>query len=140
MKMYFQKQDPRYIHYRDQKSFNTQNFCQHVFANLHEENVNINQLETFLNVFKKELDVHAPTKKRYIRANQHLFINKTLQKAVMTDSRLRNKFLKNKDQSNETAYKNQRNYCVSLFRKGKKVSLKIQTLKAPLIIKTFGKL
>ena len=63
--------------------------------------------------------------KCYIRANQHLFINKTLQKAVMTDSRLRNKFLKNKDQSNETAYKNQRNYCVSLFRKGKKVSLKI---------------
>ena len=47
-------------------------------------------------------------------------MNKTLQKAVMTRSRLRNKFLKNKTQSNETVYKNQRNYCVSLFRKEKK--------------------
>ena len=47
-------------------------------------------------------------------------MNKTLQKAVMTRYRLRNKFLKNKTQSNETAYKKQRNYCVSLFRKEKK--------------------
>ena len=60
-------------------------------------------------------------------------MNKTLQKAVMTRSRLRNKFLKNKTQSKKTAYKKKRNYCVSLFRK------KIYTLKT-LIIKNFGKL
>ena len=35
------------------------------------------------------------------------------------------KFLKNKTQSNKFAYKKQRNYCVSLFRKEKKNSLKI---------------
>ena len=124
MKMYFQNQCPRVIHYRDYKSFNTQSFRQDVFANLHEENVNINQLEKFLNVFKKVLDIHAPIKRRYIRANQRPFMNKTLQKAKITRSRLRNKFLKNKTQSNEIAYKKQRNYCVSLFRKEKKVSLK----------------
>ena len=73
----------------------------------------------FLNVFKKVFDIHAPIKKRYIRANQGPFMNKALQKAVMTRSRLRNKFLKNKTQSNESAYKKQRNYCVSLFRKEK---------------------
>ena len=55
MKTYFQKQGPGVIHYRDYKNFNTQSFCQDVFANLHEENVNINQLEKFLNVFKKSL-------------------------------------------------------------------------------------
>ena len=103
MKMYFQKQSQRVIHYRDYKSFNTQSFRQDVFANLHEENVNINQLEKFLKVFKKVFDIHAPIKKRYITANQGLFMNKTLQKAVMTLSRLRNKFLKNKTQFNETA-------------------------------------
>ena len=124
MKMYFQNQCPRVIHYRDYKSFNTQSFRQDVFANLHEENVNINQLEKFLNVFKKVLDIHAPIKRRYIRANQRPFMNKTLQKAKITRSRLRNKFLKNKTQSNEIAYKKQRNHCVSLFRKEKKVSLK----------------
>ena len=63
------------------------------------------------------LDIDAPIKKRSIRANQRPFINKTLQKAVMTGSRLPNKFLKNKAQSNEAAYKNQMNYCVSLFQK-----------------------
>ena len=68
-------------------------------------------------------DIHHPMKKRYIRANQGIFKNKTLQKAVMTRSRLHYKYLKNK--TNKTAYKKQRNYCVSLFRKEKKVSLKI---------------
>ena len=47
-------------------------------------------------------------------------MNKALIKAVMTRSRLRSKFLKNKTQSNKTANKKQRNYCVSLFRKKKK--------------------
>ena len=42
------------------------------------------------------LHIHAPIKKHYIRANQGIFMNKTLQKAVMTRFRLRNKFLKNK--------------------------------------------
>ena len=47
-------------------------------------------------------------------------MNKTLQKAVMTRSRLRNKFLENKTQSNETPYKKKRNYCVSNFFERKK--------------------
>ena len=102
----------------DYKSFNVQNFRQDVFANLHEENVNINQLEKFLNVFKKVLDIHAPTVSH--KDSQGSFMNKTLQEALMTRSRLRNKFLKNKTQSDETAYKKQKNYCVSLFRKEKK--------------------
>ena len=85
-----------------------------------EESVNINQLEKFLNVFKKVFDIHAPIKKSYIRVNQGPFMNKALQKAVMTNSRPCNKFLKIKTQPNETVYKKQRNYCVSLFRKEKK--------------------
>ena len=60
-------------------------------------------------------DIHAPIKKSYIRANQGPFMNKALQKTVMTRSRLRNKFLKN-----ETVYKKQRNYCVSYFREERK--------------------
>ena len=55
MKMNFQKQGPRVVHYRDYKSFNTQSFRQDVFANLHEENIKKNQLEKFPNVFKKVL-------------------------------------------------------------------------------------
>ena len=120
MKMYFKKQGPRVIHYSDYKRFSTQSFRQDVFANLHEENVNRNQLEKFLNVFKKVFGIHALIKKRYIRANQGPFMNKALQKAVMTRSRPRNNFLQNKAQSNASAYKKQINYCVSSFRKEKK--------------------
>ena len=45
-------------------------------------------------------------------------MNKTLQKTVMTRSRLRNKFFKNKTHSNETAYKKQ--ITVSVFFERKK--------------------
>ena len=41
---YFKKQGPSVIHYRNAKRFNTQSFRQDLFANLHEESVNINQL------------------------------------------------------------------------------------------------
>ena len=60
------------------------------------------------------LNEHAPTKKRYIRANDAPFMNKELCKAIMTRSRLRNIFLKLRE-----AYKIQRNYCVKLLRKTK---------------------
>ena len=41
MRMCFKKQDLRVLRYRDYKRFNRQSFRQDVFANLHEENVNI---------------------------------------------------------------------------------------------------
>ena len=140
MKMHFKQQDPRFINYRDYKRLNTQSFSQDISPNLHEESVNINQLEKFLNVFKKVFDIQAPIEKRCIRANQGPFMNKTLQKAVMTHSRLRNKFLKNKTQSNKTVYKKQRNYCVSPFRKEKKSFFENLDTKTSLTIKFFGKL
>ena len=94
--MYFKKQGPRVIHCRDYKRFNTQSFSQDIFSNLHEKSVNINQLDKFLNVFQNVFDIQAPLKKRYIRVNQSAFMNKTLKKAAMTRSRIRNRFLNNK--------------------------------------------
>ena len=46
-------------------------------------------------------------------------MNKALQKSMVASSRLRNKFFENKTHSNESAYKKQRNCCVSLFLKEK---------------------
>ena len=46
-------------------------------------------------------------------------MNKTLSKAIMDRSRLRNKFLKNQTDENKRNYTKQRNYCVSLLRKSK---------------------
>ena len=58
-------------------------------------------------------------KKKYIQANQAPFLNNILSKDVMKRSRLRNKYLKQRSNTNKLAYNKQRNYCVSLFCKEK---------------------
>ena len=71
------------------------------------------------NLFKatanKILEKHAPTKKKYARANQAPFITKTLSKKIMKRSHLRNKFLNTKSDTDRKAYNKQRNYVVSLL-------------------------
>ena len=46
-------------------------------------------------------------------------MNKILSKAIMTRTRLRNKFLRDPSSSNGANYKKQRNFCVSLLRNTK---------------------
>ena len=48
------------------------------------------------------------------------FINKNVVNAHRKRTRLRNKFLKNRTESNRVSYNKQRNFCVSLLRKTKK--------------------
>ena len=48
------------------------------------------------------------------------FFTKELSKEIMTRSRLRNKYLKNRNEENRAIYVKQRNYCASLLRKSKK--------------------
>ena len=47
-------------------------------------------------------------------------MNKNLVNAHRKRTRLRNKFLKNRTESNRVSYNKQRNFCVSLLRKAKK--------------------
>ena len=54
-----------------------------------------------------------------MRADQIPFLNKTLSKEIMKRSRLRNKFLNTKSETDKRTYKKQRNYAVSLLRKEK---------------------
>ena len=49
------------------------------------------------------------------------FLTKNLSKNIMKRSRLRNKYLNNNNEENRKLYVQQRNYCVSLLRKTKKV-------------------
>ena len=66
------------------------------------------------------LEKHAPTKKKYVRANQGSFITKTLSKEIMKRSPLRNKLLNTKSDIDRKVYNKQRSYVVSLLRKEKK--------------------
>ena len=78
------------------------------------------ECDTFENICIDVLNKHAPLKIKYIRANNSPFMNKNLAKAVMTRSRLRNKFLKDPNDENRANYNKYRNYCTGLFRKEKR--------------------
>ena len=71
-------------------------------------------------IFIRQLDKHAPMKEKYVRANNEPFMKKTLSKAIMNRSRLRNRFIKNPNATNQYNYKRQRNNMVNLLRREKK--------------------
>ena len=123
MKMYFQKQKPHIIRYRNYKNFSNERFRYELTCRL--QNIETSkkklddELENFHECAKSVLNKIAPLKKKYVRANQSPFMNRTLHKAVMKRSRLRNEYLKNRTEENKLAFNQQRNICVTLFRKEK---------------------
>ena len=63
------------------------------------------------------LNTLAPSKQKTFRNNHFCFITKEVRKAIMTLSKLRNKFLKSKSQECKKAYNKQRNLFVAMVRK-----------------------
>ena len=59
-------------------------------------------------------------KKKFLRGNNAPFMNKTLSKAFMHRSKLKNKYNKNPTENNKIFYNQQRNFCVSLLKKEKR--------------------
>ena len=117
MKLYFPKQRPKVIEYRNYKKFSNVDFQRDLLKMI---NVNDCNLSTFLDASLKTLNRYAPIKKKYVRANEKPFMNKTLRKKVMNRSRMRNRYLRNRTEENRIAYKKERNSSVKLFRKEKK--------------------
>ena len=62
----------------------------------------------------------APIKQKHIRGDQSSSMSKDTHKAIMTRTRLRNRFLIESTPMNRLVYKKQSNYCVSLMRENKK--------------------
>ena len=117
LKTKYQKLPPKVIKYRCYKNFASDDFIatiNHIFFNT---DLGFNEK---LNEIKKELDKKAPFKKRTLRGNDAPFMTSELRKAIMTRSRLRNKYLKDRTDENNYFYKKQRNYCLKLLRKAKK--------------------
>ena len=81
----------------------------------------------------------CPFKKRYVRANQAPFIDKYIKKQIMKRSRLHNKLLNSKSDTDRKAYNAQRNLCVSFIRQAKKQLLVTLIHMILLIIKLFGR-
>ena len=74
---------------------------------------NYNEFET---LFLEVLDVHAPLKKKIIRANEV-----SLRKSIATRSRSGNRYYRNKTDETRNAYKKQKHYCSNLYKKERKI-------------------
>ena len=74
---------------------------------LSSNNVQSDDLARFTNISKMILEKKAPLKERYVRYNQANFMNKILQKAIMSRSRLLNRYRKEKTEATRPAYKRQ---------------------------------
>ena len=70
----------------------------------------------FQSIFLETLNKIAPVKMRILPCKNNPFVNKALRKAIMTGSRLKNKFHKNSSAKNWNIYKKQRNFCLKLLR------------------------
>ena len=117
MKKTFIKLEPRIVHYCDFKYF-----CNNSFKESLQEAVSQNLgvecdeiYEGFAAFCNKVLNNHVPLKKKYVRGNHSPFMNKSLSKAIMSRTRLKNIFLQNRTKENKINYNKQRNLCVTLL-------------------------
>ena len=100
LKIFYKKQKPKMIHYRNYKTFNA----------------NLFRLVEFTNTVLSILDKHTPIKRKHIRANNSAFMTKEFRAAIMQ----RSEFLKERTSDSKHLYNRQRKLCVSLLRKTKR--------------------
>ena len=80
----------------------------------------VSDFESFQFAFKFILNQFAPLKQKLIRSNNQPFMTKTLRKAIMKRSKLKNKFNEERNIENWSEYKRQRNLCSNLLKQSKK--------------------
>ena len=68
----------------------------------------------------KNLDKHAPRKKKTFRANHLSYVSNALRKAIMKRSYAENLYFKNRIENSLKTYKRQKNYCRRLYKKERK--------------------
>ena len=110
MKVTFEKLKPNIIYYRVYRKFSNDKFRENLISRLSTENIRVdcNGMEKFLQICIKTLDELAPQKKKYSRGNNMPFTNKTIKKAIMARSRLRDIYLKNRSDNDRREYNKHR--------------------------------
>ena len=139
MKPHYKKQKSKIIKYRRYTDFSNDVFrarLREVMETYNPEHMTLTIKQEFIEILNKL----TPIKRRYIRANQAPFMNKSLNKSVMDRSRLKNKFLRNRIPENWSNYKKQRNLYMYICLESRK-KLFIETLMSNQLLTTsFGKL
>ena len=114
LKTFHVKLKSKIIQYRDFNHFDNTSFRADLLQELPLKNVLPGEFEKFKYVSSKVLDIHAPIKEKHVRCNQSPFMSKQPRKAIMTRTRLLNKYRKYNSAENLFDYKRQRNLCVKL--------------------------
>ena len=83
-------------------------------------NQQINAYKHFEQIFLEILNIHAPIKKKLLRANHVSYMTKALRKTIMKRSELESKYVKSKTSETLKSYKKQRNFCSKLYKKERK--------------------
>ena len=122
MKMRFPKMKHRVIRYRKYKTFNNDAFVNNIRKELAKQKnvLDEKELEAFSEICTYVLHKHTPGRKWHLRSNHKPFMNNEIYKAIMTRTRLRNRFLKTRSNRNRDLFHKKINLCVSLLRKTKK--------------------
>ena len=64
--------------------------------------------------------MHAPLKRKLVRANEVPYMTKILRKGIANRSRLENRYYRDKSDESLRAYKKQKNFCSRLYKKERK--------------------
>ena len=120
LKTHFKKGPPKIITYRDYSHYSLPIFRSDLEKQLPLEVMLNMPHEIFMDIFMNVLERHAPIKFKYLRVNHSPFITKRIRKEIMKRSRLRNRVNKLNTESNNIAYKRQRNLCTKLIRQAKR--------------------
>ena len=112
LKTFFEKLQSRVVNYRDYKHFENDKFRTDLLSEFGMANIEgrENRLNNLLKACKGILDIHAPRKQKYATSRLVPFMNKALCKEIITRTRLRNKFLK--DRSEESKKKSIQNNAI----------------------------
>ena len=112
LKSGFAKKGPRIVTLREYSKFDPIKFRNDLKGNIAKSNGECTVFETFNSVAEEVLNNHVPLKQKYLRANDAPFMTKTLRKAIMLRTQLRNRLNRYNTSENWKAFKRQRNKCV----------------------------
>ena len=116
LKTTFSKSKPTEMFCRCYKTYDHENFRKDLRNALTE----VSNYAEFETAYMNTLNKHAPYKKKTVRPNQAPYMTKTLRKAIMRRSALKNKLYKDYTLENDNAYRKQRNFCSKLYKKVRK--------------------
>ena len=82
-KIFYKKQKPKIIHYRNYKTSNANLFKEELNNELLYNDVNNAELVEFMNTALSIVDKHAPMKRKHIRSDSYVLMTKELIAAIM---------------------------------------------------------